>query len=185
MVLKEKYRPIFQLIFLYSDRFLSLPICCSPKKWKVKDDIGENQIQIFPSFSIFKGNLPLLNVFFRDIFACILYFQKYYQHCHSHSLSGIARVLLLISIFIKAYFTPSKSFLQPFFLLIFSLPFLPLVNFFSSNFFLVLYSFASLLPPQSFDQRARVFLLLVTCVQRLWLVMVIYLIGYNNLMNSL
>ena len=87
---------------------------------------------MFPSFSIFKGNLPLLNVFFRDIFACILYFQKYYQHCHSHSLSGIARVLLLISIFIKAYFTPAKSFLQPFFLLIFSLSFLPL---FSGPFF--------------------------------------------------
>ena len=112
--------------------------------------------------------------FVRDIFACILYFQKYYQHCHSHILSGIARVLLLISIFIKAYFTPAKFFLQPFFLLIFSLSFLPLVNLFSSNFFLVLYSFASLLPPQSLDQRARVFLLLVTCVQRLWLAC------YNN-----
>ena len=69
--------------------------------------------------------------FFRDIFACILYFQKYYQHCHSHSLSGIARVLLLISIFIKAYFTPVKSFLQPFFLLIFSL-----AIFFPCQFFL-------------------------------------------------
>ena len=108
--------------------------------------------------------------FFRDIFACILYFQKYYQHCHSHSLSGIARVLLLISIFIKAYFTPAKSFLQPFLLLIFSLSFIPLFNFSLPNFSSSSYSFASLLPPQSFDQRARVFLLLVTCVQRLWLV---------------
>ena len=106
--------------------------------------------------------------FFRDIFACILYFQKYYQHCHSHSLSGIARVLLLISIFIKAYFTPANLFSSYFSSLFspchfFLLSFFSLPNFSSSS-----YSFASLLPPQSFDQRARVFLLLVTCVQRLW-----------------
>ena len=96
---------------------------------------------------LYSNEICLLNVFFRDIFSCILYFQKYYQHCHSHSLSGIARVLLLISIFIKAYFTPAKFFLQPFFLLIFSLSFLPLVNLFSSNFFLVLLFFRLLVAP--------------------------------------
>ena len=84
-----------------------------------------------PFIFYIQRKLASAECFFRDIFACILYFQKYYQHCHSHSLSGIARVLLLIRICIKAYFTPVESFLQPFFLLIFSL-----AIFFSCQFFL-------------------------------------------------
>ena len=76
MVLKENYRPIFKLIFLYSHIFLLTSMCCSLKKVKVENDIEENQIPIFPSFYVFKGNLPLLNVFFQGYFCVYFVFPK-------------------------------------------------------------------------------------------------------------